>query len=256
MKKLLSLLTLTALLLALAACGGGQTGAGSASGNGGSSSGAPDTSSASTGGSASEPAGASSSSASGTTDASSASTGSSASTSQSGSASEPSGEAAGGHVMVVYFSATGNTAGIAQSLIDGLGADSYEIIPAEPYTDADLDYGDPQSRSSIECNDPDARPAISGETPDLSGYDIILLGYPIWWGEAPRILDTFVESQDLSGKTVIPFCTSGSSGFGSSDAALKAEVPSSTWLEGHRFSAGASRDEVLEWVNGLGLNLA
>ena len=161
----------------------------------------------------------------------------------------------GSHVLVAYFSATNNTEGVAQQLAEGIGADLYEIVPEVPYTDDDLNYNDSSSRTSVEMDDPSARPAIAGELPDLSQYDVIFLGYPIWWGEAPRIMSTFVESYDLSGKTVVPFCTSASSGFGSSDSALKEAAPDATWLEGERFSGGASAEDILGWANGLGLVL-
>ncbi len=169
--------------------------------------------------------------------------------------SESEQEPEGAKILVAYFSATGNTEAVAQKLADGLGADLYEIEPEQPYTEDDLDYGNSKSRSSVEMNDPDARPAISSADPNLQQYDTVLLGYPIWWGEAPRIMSTFVESYDsyLDGKTVACFCTSGSSGFGSSDSALREAVPAANWLEGHRFSAGASAEDVLEWADGLGI---
>jgi len=119
-------------------------------------------------------------------------------------------------VLVAYFSATNTTQGIAEHIANGLSADIYEIVPEEPYTDADLNYNDNNSRTTIEMNDPDARPAISGSVEDMEQYDIVFIGYPIWWGEAPRIVSTFVESYDFSGKTIVPFCTSGGSGVGSS----------------------------------------
>mgnify|MGYP000027398406 FL=1 len=111
-------------------------------------------------------------------------------------------------VLVAYFSATGTTKGVAVHIANGLNADIYEIVPEEPYTDADLDYNDNNSRTTIEMNDPDARPAISGSVENMEQYDIVFIGYPIWWGEAPRIVSTFVESYDFSGKTIVPFCTS------------------------------------------------
>lgn len=111
-------------------------------------------------------------------------------------------------VMVVYFSQTGTTGGVARHIADITGADTWRIEAAEPYTAADLDYSNTQSRSSLEQNDPDARPEIKGSVPDLSKCRTIYLGYPIWWGQAPRVVYTFVESCNLSGKTVIPFCTS------------------------------------------------
>lgn len=160
----------------------------------------------------------------------------------------------GGKILVAYFSVTNNTESIAQKLADGLGADLYEITPSKPYTDEDLDYGNSQSRSSAEMNDPSARPEISGSVENMEQYDIVLIGYPIWWGEAPRIMSTFIESYDFSGKTLAAFCTSASSGFGNSDSLLRSAAKGAKWLEGHRFSAGASADEVLAWADGLKIN--
>ena len=169
-------------------------------------------------------------------------------------ASEPSQEPAGSKILVAYFSATNNTEGVAQKLADGLGAGLYEITPSEPYTDEDLDYGNSGSRSSVEMDDPSARPAISGSVENMEQYDVVFIGYPIWWGEAPRIMSTFIESYDFSGKTLVAFCTSASSGFGSSDSALRSATSGSTWLDGHRFAAGVSADDVMAWANGLGIN--
>lgn len=157
-------------------------------------------------------------------------------------------------ILVAYFSATGTTEGVAEHIANGLNADIYEIVPEEPYTDADLDYNDNNSRTTIEMNDPDARPAISGSVENMEQYDIVFIGYPIWWGEAPRIVSTFVESYDFSGKTIVPFCTSGGSGMGSSAANLEQLTTGAQWLSGERLSGSDSQDEVLEWVNGLGLN--
>lgn len=164
-------------------------------------------------------------------------------------------EEQGSRILVAYFSATNTTEGVAEHIAKGLDADIYEIVPEEPYTDADLDYNDNNSRSTIEMNDPDVRPAISGSVENMDQYDIVFLGYPIWWGEAPRIVSTFVESYDLSGKIIVPFCTSGGSGIGSSAANLEQLTSGATWLEGQRLNGGDSQDTVMEWVNGLGLNL-
>ncbi|MBU5626120.1 S-layer homology domain-containing protein [Oscillibacter sp. MSJ-2] len=158
-----------------------------------------------------------------------------------------------GKVLVAYFSATGNTENIAQHLETILDADLYEIVPQEPYTSADLNYGNSSSRTSIEMNDPSARPAISGSMSNMEDYDVIFLGYPIWWGEAPRIISTFLESYDLSGKTIVPFCTSASSGIGSSATNLHSLADDANWLSGQRFSGSASQSSVESWVNGLGL---
>ena len=159
----------------------------------------------------------------------------------------------GGRVLVAYFSCTGSTEKIARHIGDALGVTPYRITPETPYTSADLNYGNSASRTSLEQNDPEARPAVSGTVTDMAGYDVIFLGYPIWWGQAPKIMYTFVESYDLSGKTIVPFCTSGSSPIGSSATNLSGSAPDATWLAGTRFSGSASRQSVVDWLNGLGL---
>lgn len=160
----------------------------------------------------------------------------------------------GSRILVAYFSATNTTKGVAEHIANGLGADLYEIVPEEPYTDADLDYNDNNSRSTIEMNDPDARPAISGSVENMEQYDIVFIGYPIWWGEAPRIVSTFAESYDFSGKTMVPFCTSGGSGIGSSAANLEQLTNGAEWRNGQRLNGSDSQETVMEWVNGLGLS--
>lgn len=154
-------------------------------------------------------------------------------------------------VLVAYFSATGTTEGIAEYIANGLKADIYEIVPEDPYTEADLDYNDDDSRTTIEMNDPDARPAISGSVENMEQYTTVFIGYPIWWGDAPRIISTFVESYDFSGKTIVPFCTSGSSGISSSATNLEELTSGATWLSGRRLNGGDSQDTVMEWVNSL-----
>ena len=166
------------------------------------------------------------------------------------SAQEP-GEEDTPSTLVAYFSATGNTEGIAQHLQAVLDADLYEIVPAEPYSDDDLNYNVSDCRADQEQNDPDARPAIDGSVDHMEDYEMIFLGYPIWWGEAPRIISTFLESYDFTGKTIVPFCTSASSGMGGSAENLAALAGSATWLEGARFNPGASQEEVAAWVDGL-----
>ena len=161
----------------------------------------------------------------------------------------------GSNILVAYFSATGTTKGVAQEMASALEADLYEIVPEEPYTDEDLDYSDDNSRSTIEMNDASARPAISGSIDNMEQYEIVFLGYPIWWGDAPRIVSTFVESYDFSGKTIVPFCTSGGSGIGSSGSKLEKLTSGATWLSGERFSGNSSYAEIVDWLNGLGLNL-
>lgn len=165
-------------------------------------------------------------------------------------------ESEGTKVLVVYFSATNTTEGVAEHIANGLNADIYEIVPKDPYTDADLNYNDNNSRTTIEMNDPNARPAISGSVENMEQYDIIFVGYPIWWGEAPRIVSTFMESYDFSGKTIVPFCTSGGSGIGSSASNLERLTSGATWLDGRRLNGSDSQDTVMEWVNSLDLNLA
>ncbi len=157
------------------------------------------------------------------------------------------------HILVVYFSATGTTRGVAEKLAEGLSADLYEIVPEEPYTDADLNYNNSRSRTSIETDDPDCRPAIAGEIPDLTPWDTVFIGYPIWWGDAPRIVSTFVEQADLTDKTLAVFFTSGGSGLGSSMKHLERQSGAGTWLEGKRFTARTAAEELVNWARGLGI---
>lgn len=158
-------------------------------------------------------------------------------------------------VLVAYFSATNTTKGVAKRLANATGADLYQINPAVPYTSADLNYNNSDSRANKEMNDPTARPAISGSVENMEQYDIVFIGYPIWWGQAPKIMCTFMESYDFSGKTIVPFCTSGSSGVGSSATNLELLTKGAVWLPGKRFSGSASQNTIMEWVRGLGLNL-
>ena len=162
-------------------------------------------------------------------------------------------ESTGNKVLVAYFSATGHTKTIAEYLQAALDADLYEIVPQEPYTDADLDYNTDGCRANQEQNDDSARPAISGGVEDMAGYDVVFIGYPIWWGQAPKIVYTFLESYDFSGKTIVPFCTSGGSGIDGSLGGLQALASDADWLTGQRFSSGASEEEVQSWVDHLGL---
>lgn len=158
------------------------------------------------------------------------------------------GDSQSGKRLVVYFSQTGNTKGVAEKIAAVTGADTYEILAAQPYSDDDLNYNNDDSRATKEQNDKTIRPEIGSEKIDLSAYDTIYLGYPIWWGQAPRIMDTFVESYDFTGKTVIPFCTSGSSDIGSTGDELEANAGSGNWLKGKRFASGTSQAEVEEWL--------
>ena len=182
--------------------------------------------------------------------------------------------------LVVYFSCTGTTQGVAERLANVTGADLYEIVPAGPYTDEDLNYNDRSTRATWEQDHPDTRPEIEGLKPirvseffpegktadgqiedlsaaplggdiDLTGYATVYIGYPIWWGMAPRILCTFVEQYDFTGKTVVPFCTSGGSGIGRSGDDLAKLAGTGEWLKGARHSGGVSEDELKAWVKGL-----
>ena len=152
--------------------------------------------------------------------------------------------------LVVYFSATGTTRAVAERAAEALGADLHEILPADPYTAEDLAYYT-DGRCDREQADPNARPAIANTVDNLAQYDRILLGYPIWHGQAPRILSTFLEQYDLTGKTIAPFCTSASSGIGSSAVNLHALAPQASWLDGRRFGANPSDDDLQSWLRGL-----
>ena len=157
----------------------------------------------------------------------------------------------GNETLVVYFSATGNTRAVAEKIASITGADIYEIRAAQEYTEADLDWNDSDSRTTHEQNDASVRPEIGSEPVSLEGYKTIYIGYPIWWGEEPRIMDTFVESYEFGSITMIPFCTSGGSGIGRSGQNLAENAGSGNWLEGARFSGGASEDELRSWIEGL-----
>lgn len=156
-------------------------------------------------------------------------------------------------VLAVYFSNTGNTEGIAEHLQAILSAELYCITPETAYTAADLDYTDDSSRANREQANAAARPAITGSVEDMEQYDVVFLGYPIWHGQAPRIISTFLESYDFSGKTIVPFCTSGSSPIGSSAENLHSLAPDADWLEGRRFSGAASYETVEDWISELDL---
>ncbi|MCD8363084.1 MAG: aldo/keto reductase [Lachnospiraceae bacterium] len=170
------------------------------------------------------------------------------------SSGEDSGSASsGGKLLVAYFSCTGTTEQIARWIIDETGADSYEIVAEDPYTEEDLAYYT-GGRADQEQADDSARPAISGSVEDIGQYDVIFLGYPIWHGQAPRIISTFLESYDFSDVTIIPFCTSHSSGIGSSAENLHDLCSDTvTWMEGRRFSGDAAESDVVEWIDSLDL---
>ena len=154
-------------------------------------------------------------------------------------------------VLVVYFSATGTTKGVAEKIASVTGADLYEIKAAQEYTAEDLDWNDSDSRTTHEQNDPSVRPEIGSDPVSLEGYSTIYIGFPIWWGEEPRIMDTFVESYDFDGITMIPFCTSSSSGIGMSGKNLESNAGSGSWLDGERFSGSVSEEELQTWIDGL-----
>ncbi len=158
------------------------------------------------------------------------------------------------NALVVYFSATGNTEAVAGYIADTLGADTFEITPAEPYTADDLNWNDPESRVVYEYENPDARDvALVTDTPEnWEDYDTVFIGYPIWWGVAAWPVSSFVETNDFTGKTVIPFCTSSSSGLGDSGTLLEELAGTGEWLDGQRFRSSASETEVADWVTGLG----
>ena len=158
---------------------------------------------------------------------------------------------AGGGTLVVVFSATGTTKKVAEMIAAITGADIYEIKAAEPYSDADLNWHDKESRTTKEQNDKTVRPAIGSDKLSFDAYSRIFIGYPIWWGEEPRIMDTFVESYSFDGLTVIPFCTSSSSGIGRSGKNLAENAGNGNWLDGKRFPGSVSENELRSWIEGL-----
>ena len=169
------------------------------------------------------------------------------STTQTAAAEEAAEAGAHSSVLVVYFSATGTTRGVAERIAALTGADLAEIVPAQPYTTEDLNYNDRTTRATVEQNTPDVRPEIANEI-SLEGYTTIYLGYPIWWGQAPRIMSTFVESHDFTGMTVIPFCTSGGSGAGRTGETLGEQAGTGTFLSSTRLSGGISDSELQSWL--------
>ena len=153
-----------------------------------------------------------------------------------------------GDVLVAYFSASGVTAGVAKKLADAAGADLYEIAPEQVYTKADLNWMDKESRSSVEMNDRSARPAIATKVENMDQYDTVFVGFPVWWYREPSIIDTFMEAYDFGGKTVVPFCTSGSSGIGDTYKNLQELAPGATVVEGKRLAKGVSESDLSAWV--------
>lgn len=230
MKRTLSLLMSLVMALSLTACGGNENSSSSQV-----SSAAPESSAAES--SASE------------------------SSSEAPSSSEVSSQvqagetASGSNVLVVYYSATGNTAQMAQYIADSTGGDLFEIQPVEPYTDDDLNWNDDNSRVSQEHADESLRDVelVADTVDNWDQYDTVFIGYPIWWGIAAWPVDGFVEANDFSGKTVIPFCTSSSSGLGESGQLLADMAGTGDWQEGQRFRSGASQEDVQSWIDELGL---
>lgn len=225
MKKLTALLLSVVLVLSLAACGSANKSASSTT--------QPETS-APTEQPATEP---------------------SESSSTAPAESEPETQPETGKTLVVYYSASGNTERVAKDIAEAAGADLFEIVPTEVYTSEDLDWTNPDSRVSREHDDESLRdvPLTTTEVADWDSYDTVFIGYPIWWGIAAWPVDTFVKNNDFTGKTVIPFATSSSSGMGQSGSLLADMAGTGEWQEGQRFSSGVSSDDVQSWVNGLGL---
>ncbi len=155
--------------------------------------------------------------------------------------------------IVVYFSQTGTTRPLALKIAELTGSDVYEIVPEIPYTDEDIDYANNSSRANREQNDGSARPAIAGEPIDLSGYDTVYLGYPIWWGTIPRIIQAFMDTYGLSGKTIMPFCTSHSSGIESSVSVIRQYCPNAEVKDGYRGSGQINEDEIEQWLSDNGM---
>ena len=225
MKKLTALLLSVVLVLSLAACGSANKPASSTT--------QPETS-APTEQPATEP---------------------SESSSTAPAESEPETQPETGKTLVVYYSASGNTERVAKDIAEAAGADLFEIVPTEVYTSEDLNWTNSDSRVSREHDDESLRdvPLTTTEVPDWDSYDTVFIGYPIWWGIAAWPVDTFVKNNDFTGKTVIPFATSSSSGMGQSGSLLADMAGTGEWQEGQRFSSGVSSGDVQSWVNGLGL---
>ena len=157
--------------------------------------------------------------------------------------------------LIAYFSASGTTAKLAKTLAQAVGGDLYEIKPAVPYTAADLDWRNKDSRSSVEMRDGSSRPALADGDIDISKYDTIFIGFPIWWYVAPTIINTFLEKYDLTGKVIIPFATSGSSGMGKTNKKLAPSCKGAKLCEGKVFKADTPASQLSEWANQIGVNL-
>ena len=157
------------------------------------------------------------------------------------------------NALVAYFSATGTTAKAAKALADAVGGELYEIKPAVPYTSADLDWTDKRSRSSVEMNEKQSRPALKDTGAPVAGYDVVFLGFPIWWYVAPTIINSFLEAYDFSGKTIVLFATSGGSGLGKSAAGLRSSAPGAKIVDGRMLNGRLNEGELKAWVSGLHL---
>lgn len=156
-----------------------------------------------------------------------------------------------GKNLVAYFSASGVTKGVAEKLAKAAGAELFEIVPEQPYTDEDLNWNNKQSRSSVEMNDRSCRPGIRTTVSDMGQYDRVFVGFPVWWYREPSIIDTFLEAYDFSGKTMVPFCTSGGSGLGETAKNMRSLAKGADVREGKRFSSGVSEEELKTWVSGM-----
>ena len=163
----------------------------------------------------------------------------------------PTEEVAGEKILVAYFSCTGNTKTLAQNIAEAIGADLYEVKPAVPYSSKDLDYQDETTRATVEQRDENSRPALANKNLNVAQYQTVIIAYPIWWGVEPKIIDTFVESYNFSGKTIIPVCTSGGSDIRVSEDHLKNLVSGVDWKRGKLFSKKASVAEIKSWFDGL-----
>ena len=152
--------------------------------------------------------------------------------------------------LVAYFSASGVTKRVAKDLAAAIGADLFEIAPAEPYTAADLDWRNSESRSSVEMNDESSRPAITGEVANMYAYDIVYVGFPVWWYVEPRIIDTFLEAYDFAGKTIVPFATSGGSGLGKAPQRMQALAPDAVVKQGGLLNGQPSHQQLKDWAAG------
>ena len=150
--------------------------------------------------------------------------------------------------LVAYFSASGQTARLAQTVAKVTGGDLFSILPAQPYTAEDLDWREQNSRSTLEMRNPDARPSVVSRVQNMEEYDTIYLGFPVWWYTAPRIVQTFLKSYDLAGKTIVPFVTSGGSGYGKTNALLERSCPGAALKKGTRLASNASEPDVRAWV--------